>query len=238
VYADSVFFFNFAVTLSLLFLTKTIARVEGKPLRLLTSAAFGGAVSLLNACLFLNPLPALPLKVFSVAASAAIAFRASPRRLFKLFFLLFFLTFAFAGIFYMLFLFAGNSRITFFGGEFVVDIPLPLFAAVFGGMYLLSGRIMKLFSKKSAERLLRVRLGYRGVRYCLHVLSDTGSTLKEPLTGQDVLVVDKRILVIERGQAEYIVPYGTIAGDGMLYAAPRISFACLRAERRDGSMAF
>lgn len=208
VYIDVMFAFNFAVDLILFYITLGVANVSAKSARV----ALGAAVGALGTCLVFFAPPTLSLvgKAVTVLASGAVVFgKRKPLQYLKLFALLLCITFAFGGGVYAVCAAFGVSQ----NGVGYMEIPVLLFAVIFGVLYLPIKLTYKIFNRKKATEkktvTALVRIGKS--EFTLSLLSDTGSTLKEPISGRYVMLVDGSALtdavIKARGRGAVIVPF-------------------------------
>jgi stage II sporulation protein GA (sporulation sigma-E factor processing peptidase) len=73
-----------------------------------------------------------------------------------------------------------------------MEIPMLLFAAIFGILYLPIKMTYRIFNRKRAteKKTVNALVTIDGSEFPLRLLSDTGSTLKEPVSGRYVMLVD------------------------------------------------
>lgn len=192
VYIDKVFVLNLLVDYLMLL---TTARLAGMPLqrkRLLLCAALGGLYAV---AVFLPGLAALShplLRLLSGAAMALLAYwsLASRWRLVVLFFLL---SGAMAGIVLALALVAGGGQ-SVAGRLYYADVSWPMLLSTAAGMYLLLHLLFSQGARHGGGELMRVCISLHGKQKELLALHDTGNTLRDPVNGQPVLVIDRDAL--------------------------------------------
>ena len=186
VYIDSVFLFN-ALTDYLLLLCA--ARLAGRPLRRLRfvlAAALGGAYAVavfLPGCGF---LASVPIKLSAGILLCLVAFGGedSLGRLTALFFAV---SCGFAGCVLALGLLCGVSPLA--GGMFYARVDGRVLAISAAAAYLVLGVVFRRGAVHGGE-LVAVDLTLEGRAVRLTALCDTGNTLQDPITGQQVLVAE------------------------------------------------
>ncbi len=202
------FLFNFAVDFVILSLTVGIARVSVKTYRLVLGAAIGAA----GACgiFFVPPVLSVILKTVTVAVSGIAVFgKRKAAQYLKLFLLLFCVSFAFGGGVYALCSVFGVTR----GASGYMEIDLWLFVLIFAVLYLPIKLAYQIYNRKMAtsKKVVPALITLAGRHFALNLLSDTGSTLKEPISGRYVMLVDGAELFdaieAEKKRGAVVVPY-------------------------------
>ncbi len=187
VYIDVLFAFNFAVDYVIISLTLGIARVKAKGIFIFISALTGAAGAC--AAFFVPASLSISLKVITVLASGAVAFgRQKPLQYVRLFLLLFCVTFAFGGGIYALCSVFGITR----GATGYMDIPIWLFAGVFAVLYFPIKAVYGIYNRRHAteKKTVCAYVTVDGKTFTLRLLSDTGSTLKEPISRRYVMLAN------------------------------------------------
>lgn len=184
VYIDSVFVLN-ALTDYLLLLCA--AHLAGAPLRrvrfALASLAGGAyaAAIFLPGCAFLT---ALPVKGAAGILMALIAY-GGERSLLRLTLLFFGVSCGFAGCVLALGLIAGYSPMT--GGVFYAQIDGKILLMAAAAAYVVLSVVFRCGARHGGE-LVGVSVEIEGRRVSLTALCDSGNTLRDPVSGQQVLV--------------------------------------------------
>lgn len=106
------------------------------------------------------------------------------------------------------------------------------------------------------QRVERVQLSHRGKTMSFHALVDTGNTLRDPITGESVLIVDAAVArqLLELDQASLsdparcvqanahmglrLIPYQTVGKQGSLLPALRCESVEIGGRRAGGLVAF
>ena len=187
VYADEAFLLNGAVDYLLLVCAAKLGGGRILRLRLALAAAFGGvyaAAALFPALAFLRQLP---VKLASLAAMLLIAFGVG-RGTLRTGALFFAAVCAFGGAAVAAAQLFGTGVLVLPGGTFyaVSGLGLLLLAGI---LYALCYTVFACTVQHGGEiRTLRLRLGGRSVQ--VRALHDTGCTLRDPMTGERVLVAE------------------------------------------------
>lgn len=197
VYIDSVFLLN-AITDYLLFLVT--ARLAGIPLRRCRyglAALFGGMYAV---AVFLPGgafLSAAPAKIAVGCMMALIAY-GGEIQLLRLTLLWFAVSCGFAGAVFGLGILLGG--VPLLRGIFFTDVNVKVLAAAFAAGYLLISLVFRGVTKHGMEgQLLPVHLKVCGKSVELTALWDSGNALREPSSGQSVLV-------LAPGQLDAVLP--------------------------------
>ena len=200
VYADSVFVLNAATDYLLLLVTARLAGIPLRRRRFLLSALLGGAYAVSVFLPGMHFLSSAPAKLAAGTLMALAAF-GSEVRLLRLTLLLFAVSCGFAGCVLGLRLLLGGMPPI--NGILYTNVDTGVLAASFGAGYLL----LRLAFRSSARHglrgeLLPLRLSVCGKSTALTALRDTGSTLRDAVSGQ-------AILVVAPGGIEHLLPAAT-----------------------------
>lgn len=192
VYIDKVFVLNLSIDYLLLL---TAARLTGAPLqrgRLLCGAAMG---ALYAVAVFLPGCAALGKPLGRLLAGMGMnlfAFWKLQRR-WKIISLSMLLSAALAGIVMAVGLAAGSASAVM-GKLYYAQISWPLLLGTACGMYLLLQIIFQQGARHGGGELMRVAVRINGMERELLALHDTGNTLRDPISGQPILVIEQDAL--------------------------------------------
>lgn len=188
VYVDSVFVLNALMDYLLLLCTGRLAGVTLRRRRYALGAVLGGAYAVavfLPGCGFLS---LLPVKLAAGVLLSVIAFGAEARLL-RLTLLLFAVSCAMAGCVLGLGLLAG-SGVPVVRGVFYTDVSAKVLLIAAAAAYLVLTVVFRAAARHGlGGQLVRVRVYLGGRSAALTALLDTGSALRDPVTGAAVLVV-------------------------------------------------
>lgn len=192
VYLDRVFLLNLLVDYLLLLAT---ARLAGRPLRrgrLLLCAAGGGLYAV---AVFLPGCGFLARPLWRLAAGAAMGLLAwrrerRPCRLTALFFLL---SSGLAGLLLALGLAAGSPT-ALLSRVYYADVSWPLLLGAAATFALLLHLVFRQGARQEGGELMDVTISLEGRRQRLRALHDTGNRLRDPVSGQPVLVLEQEAL--------------------------------------------
>lgn len=192
VYLDRVFLLNLLV--DHLLLTAT-ARLAGRPLcrgRLLLCAAGGG---LYAAAVFLPGLGFLARPLCRLAAGAAMGLLAwrRERRPWRMTALFFLLSAGLAGLLLALGLAAGSPT-ALLNRVYYADVSWPLLLGATAAFSLLLHLVFRQGARHEGGEWMDVTISLGGRRQRLRALHDTGNTLRDPASGQPVLVLEQEAL--------------------------------------------
>lgn len=187
VYVDSVFVLNALMDYLLLLCTGRLAGVSLRRRRYALAAILGGAYAVavfLPGCGFLS---LLPVKIAAGVVLSVIAF-GGEERLARLTLLLFAVSCAMAGCVLGLGLLAG-SAVPVVRGVFYTDVSAKVLLIAAGAAYLVLTVVFRAAARHGlGGELVGVRVCINGRTAALTALLDTGSALRDPVTGTAVLV--------------------------------------------------
>ena len=187
VYADEAFLLNGAVDYLLLICAAKLGGGRIARLRLLAAALFGGLYA--AAALFapLGVLQGLPMKLVSLVIMLLVAFGAG-RQTLRTGLLFLAAVCAFAGAAVLAAQLFGTGVLVLPGGTFYAVSVLGLLLLA-GLLYMLCYTIFSCTAQHGGE-IRTMTLLYGGNRVPVRALHDTGCTLRDPMTGERVLVAE------------------------------------------------
>ncbi len=221
IYIDVLIVVNIYICWMLLYLTRSIVHVHIKCGNLAMASILGGISSLL--CLldsdskFMNTIFAT-IKLLSIALIITAAFSGFTIRQKLVYGSIYFLmNLILAGFAQLLSNLIGDIFV--YNGTVYLDIPLLglvlVTAAVYCAMTLMS---YLLETKYNKETSYNVMFEYNGIYYDLPALADTGNSAKDIFSGKPVIVCKGIKLYSKNCDKVIIIPYTTVAGEGILYA--------------------
>ena len=188
VYVDTLFLFNILVDYFLLLLTAKVAGVYAKRSRLLAGAAAGALFAVL---LYFPPMPVLLAALLRAVTGgltviAAFGFQKkwSWLRLCGVFLLL---TLLLAGA--VMGLAACNGGNFLQNGVPYIEISIPVMLISFIAIYLLSGLVLGKGRAEIHRSWREVTVSEGAHQVCFRALVDSGNLLRDPLSGQRVIVL-------------------------------------------------
>lgn len=192
VYIDKVFVLNLMIDYLLLL---TAARLAGAPLqrgRLLCGAALGAVYAV---AVFLPGCAALGRPLGRLTAGVVMNILAfwKMQRQWRIICLSLLLSAALAGIVMALGLAAGSAS-TVAGKLYYAQIGWPMLLGTACGMYVLLHMIFRQGARHGGGELMRVAVKIQGKERELLALHDTGNTLRDPISGQPILVIEQEAL--------------------------------------------
>lgn len=192
VYVDLLFLLNTLINYLLL---RGSAAMGGSPARirrLLTGAAIGGTYAV--ACVLPGGAFLQTGWVQAAAAAAMIlaAFGWKKTTLKQgLFFLA--LSFAFGGA-VLLLVQAAEPDCVLIGGRAYYGVTFPALLLLAGACYGLAAVVLRGWGSHTGGDLAPLELELQSSRVCLQALRDTGNTLRDPVSGQPILVAEWQVL--------------------------------------------
>ena len=197
VYLDIVLLENLCMNYIILFATGYILKIKRRHLMIIISALLGGVYSILS---YINILPiysSLIMKVVLSLVMVYIAYRPKNVKLLAKQVLIFYLvSFVFGGCAFALLYFVKPQDILIKNGVFIGTYPLKI--AVLGGIVgftimVIAFKVVKYRLSKN-ELFCEIEIFLKEKDVKLKALLDTGNMLKDPITRNPVIVVEKDIL--------------------------------------------
>lgn len=217
IYVDVLFVVNFFITYLLLLFTSLLLKRDKKIIHLLFASAVGGLYSLVILADNLNFLVTAMGKILASFLIVFIAFGFVRLTVFlKSALLFYFSNLVFLGIIVAIQLIFKSSGIALNNGTVYFDISakILLLSALFA--YLISVAVIKIYNHTiEKKQIYSVTIDKNGRTTHLYALSDSGNKLKEPFSDYPVIVADKSKISFN---AERVVPYNTVGGEGVLQA--------------------
>ncbi len=197
IYLDIVFFENIAMNYLILLATAILAKVKIKPARILLSSAFGGLYSIVSYLIPISNFQNMLLKVLVSVLIVKIAFRPPKVKfLVKQIMLFYLVSFTFGGAAFMLLYFVNPKDIISENGILIGTYPLKvtLIGGVIGSLVIVSVAIIIKDRISKKAMLCEIEIFYNGKTEKIKSMIDTGNLLKEPITKEDVIIVEKNSL--------------------------------------------
>lgn len=194
IYLDIVFFENIAMNYLILMATAIIAKVKINPIRLLCASALGGIFSIITYFINLSTLESLILKILVSVLIIKISFKAQKiGYLFKQLVLFYLVSFTFGGAAFMLLYFVNPENIIAENGVLIGTYPLKitLIGAVLG--FSIISAVAKIIKDRISKKamLCDLEIFYNGKVEKIKTMIDTGNLLQDPITSEDVIIVEK-----------------------------------------------
>ena len=219
VYVDVLIAVNILIDFFLLLATSRILHIRAKPIRLILGGAFGGLVSLVALLPELPPAVNFPVDVICAAAIVFICFgRASPRIYLKRVTIYFTVSFCFCGI--MMFIctvFRPNGTVVLNDVVYFNISPILLIILTLISYYLLK-LIRRFSSGEIGAKICNVELDAGNKKYFFPAKIDTSCNVKEPFSGDLVIIADDVLLENYSPPEKYlrIIPFQSLGGNGIL----------------------
>lgn len=222
VYADVLVVVNYIINLLILLAAGKILGFILSRKRICLSALLGAAGSLVIFLPYIGWWFQLLYKILLSCAMAAAAFGCRPwKRLAKSVFVLFSVSFMFAGILLAVSYLVKPLNMLFYNGVVYFDIPILLLIVTTTAAYLLLMLLERLFfSRTNEKKLYHISVLVNGKTITMKGLADTGCNLKEPFSGAPVIVCDRELAkrIAPQDTTRFrIIPCFTVTGQGTLH---------------------
>ena len=197
IYLDIVFFENFILNYIIILSTAIISKSKMKLTSIMLSSTIGGIFSILNYLMNMNSLENMVLKIIISILMMLIAFNDYKiKKLIKQLLFFFFFSFTFGGIAFMLLFFIKPQNIIIKSNHLVGTYPIKItiLAGILGFVviFLIEKIIKDRLNKKSM--ICDLEIFYDGKIRKIKTMIDTGNLLKEPISKNDVIIVEKESL--------------------------------------------
>lgn len=219
IYVDVFFFINMFVDFLLLFLLKRIIRSNVKYYRLILSSVIGACFSF-SALLPFNHFPInIFINILSLSILSLICFGfKNIKQFLKNTTILLIISFLFSGaMIYLYTAFKPESMIIINNAVYFNISPLMLIL-LSCLIYFLLFLIKKVFKNHTNSFLVHnVRFKYKDNEYNVKCKTDSGLNLKEPFSGDNVIVIESSEVYIADKSAMRVIPFHSLGGNGIIY---------------------
>lgn len=197
IYLDIVFFENFILNYIIILSTAIISKSKMKLTSIMLSSTIGGIFSILNYLMNINSLENMILKIIISILMMLIAFNEYKiKKLIKQLLFFYLVSFTFGGIAFMLLFFIKPQNIIMKSNHLVGTYPIKItiLAGILGFVviFLIEKIIKDRLNKKSM--ICDLEIFYDGKIRKIKTMIDTGNLLKEPISKNDVIIVEKESL--------------------------------------------
>ena len=197
VYLDIVLLENFVMNYIIIFSTAIISRSKIRYLRVGISSLIAGIYSILNYLWYINELESFLIKVLISVMIILISFDSRKlKTILKQLILFYLVSFTFGGVSFMLLFLINPANVEFQNGLLTGTYPIEI--TLIGGII---GVITIIVVSYIIRDRLRIKsmvcdleIFYKGNYQKIKTMIDTGNLLKDPITKQDVIIVEKNSL--------------------------------------------
>ena len=192
IYVDIVFLENLLLNYIILLATAIIGKSKIKFFKFFLASSFGSLYAILNYIIDLNIYTNFLLKMFISIFMILLSFENKKLKVFFKNLIMFYLTsFTFGGAAFMLLFFISPENIIYEGGHFVGTYPIKtaIYGCILGFVIILI--VAKVIKSRFSNTLCDLEIFFDGKSLKLKTLIDSGNLLKEPISRQDVVVVEK-----------------------------------------------
>ncbi len=222
IYIDILIIINVFISFLILLCASGLLKEKISRPRLIVACLFGGAYSLVILLPDMGVAGSVLLKTGGAVILSLLAFRVVSFRAFLRSFLsVLFISFAFAGIMFALYVLIKPYNMALNNGAVYFEISVRVFVISALCCYLLIKLFLLLIKRYSpADRLCALTIEINGECAVLKGLIDTGNSLSDVFTGKPVTTVEKaairRLLKETDNERKGVVPVKTALGTGML----------------------
>lgn len=229
VYADILFIVNLYIDAMLICAVRSFLRLPLSVFRLFMTSMLGGLFGLTALLPRLHGAALIGISLVQAFLIICSAFAPKPPKLLlKATFLLMLFSAALSGFFGMMQLFVPKDRMLLRNGSVYFDLSpltLVLFTCIAYAALLILERLFS--SREPSAFFSTIELTLGGNSVVIPAKLDTGLTLSEPFSGLPVIIAERaavaELLPKDFGTTESslpmrLIPYGTIAGNGLLPA--------------------
>lgn len=194
IYLDIVFFENVIMNFLIILATAIIARTNIKPHKMLLASGIGSMFSILTYIIKLNKFQNIILKIFISIIIVKISYNSHKTKYtIKNLILFYLVSLTFGGTAFMLLYFINPQNIISKNGILIGTYPLR--STLLGALaslilIILVAKIIKDRVGKK-EMLCDLEIFYNGKLEKIKTLIDTGNLLQDPITNEDVIIVEK-----------------------------------------------
>ena len=197
IYLDVILIENICMNYIILFATAYLLKTKRKQIRLLLSSLLGSIYAVVSYMLMLESYSNIFIKMMLSIAMVYLAYHPSNIKSMLKHLLVFYLTsFALGGCAFALLYVIRPQDILMKNGVLIGTYPLKV--AILGGIVgfaflAITFKVVKgKFSKKNM--FCNVTISFKGKKQEVKAMIDTGNLLKDPITGEPVIVVEKEML--------------------------------------------
>lgn len=194
IYLDIVLFENVFLNSIIILSTAIIGKVQIKFIRILFASFIGGLFAICNYTININWLSGIILKIIISIIMMKISFnKCNLKKLMKQLIFFYLVSFTFGGIAFMLLFFINPRNIIIKSNHLVGVYPLKV--AIISGIvgflvfFIISKILKNSLSKKSI--LCEIEIFHDGNVQKIKTMIDTGNLLKDPISKNDVVIVEK-----------------------------------------------
>ena len=195
IYIDIVFLENLLLNYIILLATAIIGKSKIKFFKFFLASSFGSLYAILNYIINLNLFTNFLLKLFISIFMILLSFENKKMKIFFKNLIMFYLTsFTFGGAAFMLLFFISPESVIYENGHFIGTYPIKI--AIYGCLlgFIIIFIVAKVIKSRFLNTLCDLEIFYDEKSIKLKTLIDSGNLLKEPISNQDVIVVEKSSL--------------------------------------------
>lgn len=220
IYVDIIFIENLLLNYIILMATSLISKCKVRYIPFLLSSSLGSLYSIVNYVLSLELVENILFKLLLSIFMIQIAFtNLKLKQFFKVIIMFYLTSLTFGGASFMLLFLISPENVIYENGHFIGTYPIKV--ALVGGIigFIVIFIVSELQKNRlsSADLLCELEIFYNGKNKKIKTLIDTGNLLKEPISKEDVIIVEKASLkdIVEENVLKEIknIMNGTLLGD-------------------------
>lgn len=195
IYIDIVILENIAMNYIILLACCLIQNRKANFFKILVSSSIGSLFSILNYVLEISTVMNFFFKFLISIIMVKIALKSSKYKTFlKQLIWFYIISFVFGGVSFMFLFFINPNNIILQKGHFVGTYPIKI--SLLGGMigFSIIGIISNIQKRKVEDQICDIEIGYKDKVIRVSSFIDTGNLLKDPITNQSVIIVEKECL--------------------------------------------
>lgn len=198
VYLDVVFFENIILNYIIILSTAILSKSKINTRKIFFSSAIGGFFSILNYIVKFNFISSCIFKIILSILMMKIAFEEikNPQKMIKMLIFFYLVSFTFGGIAFMLVFFINPDNVIINDNHFVGTYPLKMVVLAGGLGFIIISLVTGIIKDKINKKVMicDLEIFYNGKNKKIKTMLDTGNLLKEPISGADVIIVEKESL--------------------------------------------
>ena len=197
IYIDVVLLENLIMNYIIIFSTAIISRSKINHFRILISSLVAGIYSILNYIWNMNDFKSFMIKFLISIMIILISFDSRKiKTIIKQLILFYLVSFTFGGVSFMLLFLINPSNIEFQNGLLTGTYPIEITIAggIIGVITIVSVSYIIRDRMRTKSMLCDLEIFYKGNYQKVKTMIDTGNLLKDPITNNDVVIVEKNSL--------------------------------------------
>ena len=197
VYLDIVLLENILLNYIIILSTAILSKEKIKFLKIIFSSIIGGIFAIITYITDLSIISGIIIKIIISIIMMKIAFKeCNLNRFVKILIFFYLVSFTFGGIAFMLLFFINPQNIIINENRFVGTYPLKIAVLAGGFGFVIITIVAQIIKNKLTKNnvICELEIFYKGKNKKIKTMLDTGNLLKEPISNEDVIIVEKESL--------------------------------------------